>query len=485
MIRNNGDVQQTFLVDGFVAGFWHLVTAASSSTRSSRCPRASGASWSAKRRRWPRSTRERTRPHAARAESSAARAAAAARALALAAPARRRADGRDPGAVRALGVHRPLVAVDGFRARRSSRARSSGARSCRATLLRGTIHIVSRRDHWPLRDAVPRVATRRGSRRRATARIAPPRSRGRDAAARAALADGPRRARSSIALVGKDGLGSAAGVDLVRVPPSGTWERRRADLYALADEWVGADDAGRRGRRASSSSAATSARSGPRASPTSPSWSRLPRADIERGARSRRDLRRFRDEHGQGARRPAAGAASGPGDAGAARVSSGTWDAMLLVHARRTGVLPEEFRPRIFNTKAPHSIHTFLVDGAVAGAWRYEEGRIRVAAVPEADARRAGGARGGGGAASRVPRVSRRRSRQCRRRSEPTPCPCRRSRATRRSASRRVRPHGRAPSLRPRPRARCGRTDSLDQHRGLGYSDTSRGGPWRACGSAS
>src|SRR5260370_38482764 len=27
-------------------------------------------------------------------------------------------------------------------------------------------------------------------------------------------------------------------LDMVRVPPSGTWERKRADLYALADEWV-------------------------------------------------------------------------------------------------------------------------------------------------------------------------------------------------------------------------------------------------------
>jgi hypothetical protein len=45
---------------------------------------------------------------------------------------------------------------------------------------------------------------------------------------------------------------------------------------------------------------------------------------------------------------------------------------------RRTGILPEEYRPRIFNTKMPQSVGTFLVDGSVAGAWRYEEGRIRL-----------------------------------------------------------------------------------------------------------
>jgi hypothetical protein len=53
-----------------------------------------------------------------------------------------------------------------------------------------------------------------------------------------------------------------------------------------------------------------------------------------------------------------------------------TWDAVLLAHARRAGVLPEEHRPRIFSTKLPQSIGTFLVDGVVAGTWRYDEGKI-------------------------------------------------------------------------------------------------------------
>jgi hypothetical protein len=47
-----------------------------------------------------------------------------------------------------------------------------------------------------------------------------------------------------------------------------------------------------------------------------------------------------------------------------------TWDAVLLAHARRALILPEAHRPRIFNTKMPQSIGTFLVDGAVAGTWR-------------------------------------------------------------------------------------------------------------------
>ena len=63
-----------------------------------------------------------------------------------------------------------------------------------------------------------------------------------------------------------------------------------------------------------------------------------------------------------------------------------TWDATLLVHARRTGVLPEEHRPRIFGIKTPHSFPTFLIDGRVAGTWRHDGGRIELAPFGRLDA---------------------------------------------------------------------------------------------------
>jgi hypothetical protein len=52
------------------------------------------------------------------------------------------------------------------------------------------------------------------------------------------------------------------------------------------------------------------------------------------------------------------------------------WDANLLVHARRTGILPEAHRPRVFSTKTPFSVGTYLVDGRVVGAWSLKDGRI-------------------------------------------------------------------------------------------------------------
>jgi Winged helix DNA-binding domain len=45
---------------------------------------------------------------------------------------------------------------------------------------------------------------------------------------------------------------------------------------------------------------------------------------------------------------------------------------------RRTGILPEEYRPIIFSTKAPQSFPTFLVDGRVAGTWRLNADRVEL-----------------------------------------------------------------------------------------------------------
>ncbi len=55
-----------------------------------------------------------------------------------------------------------------------------------------------------------------------------------------------------------------------------------------------------------------------------------------------------------------------------------TWEAVLLIHARLAAVLREEDRPRIFTSRNPHSQNTFLVDGQVAGTWRYEQDHVEV-----------------------------------------------------------------------------------------------------------
>jgi len=244
-----------------------------------------------------------------------------------------------------------------------------------ATLMRNTIHLVSKADFWPLALAV------RGVRREQWLRSV------RDAPSPQALARAARTLRGALdgggtisrkqieELVGKP-RARAVGlwIDLVRVPPSGTWERRRADLSAAAEDWVGAppevgDPAEHLVRR-------YLAGFGPAARKDVASFTGLPPAQL-RPLLDRLDLRRFRGEDGAELLDLPRAPLPDPETPAPPRFLP-TWDATLLVHARRTGVLPEEHRPRISSIRTPHSFPTFLVDGRVAGTWRYEDGAIRL-----------------------------------------------------------------------------------------------------------
>jgi len=241
-----------------------------------------------------------------------------------------------------------------------------------ATLMRGTIHLVSRREFWLYAMGVRRArrewwaSTNRGSGSlQAMERH--------DDALRAALQDGPR----SVADLGELAGGFIGNIglwlDLVRVPPSGTWERRRANLLGLAEDWVGPNDVSEEEGLAHLVRAYLRG-FGPAPYRDISSWAGVPVAPL-REVGARLDLRHLRD----GAGREVIDIATGtipPADMPTPVRFLPHWDANLLVHARRTGVLPETYRPRIFSTKLPFSVGTVLVEGVVAGAWTYREGRI-------------------------------------------------------------------------------------------------------------
>lgn len=105
-------------------------------------------------------------------------------------------------------------------------------------------------------------------------------------------------------------------------------------------------------------------------------WAGLP-VSLVGAALERLRLRRFRDERGQELLDVPRAPLPDPDTPAPVRFLP-TWDATLLVHARRTQVLPEQYRSRVFSTKTPHSVPTFLVDGRVAGTWRYEDGRVQL-----------------------------------------------------------------------------------------------------------
>jgi winged helix DNA-binding protein len=262
--------------------------------------------------------------------------------------------------------------VEGFE--RDALTRALERRSVvQGTLMRSTIHLVSARDYWPLALAVERPrrewwlkANRDGLGARdmsAAARRLRPR-----------LAGATLRRTEIDELVGKR---PAAGVGhwlpMVRVPPSGTWERRRADLYALAEDWLGPadvtpDDAIDHAVRRYLTGF------GPATLAEIANWAGVP-ADTVAPALQRLRLRRFATEGGDELVDLPRAPLPDPQTPAPVRLL-GTWDALLLAHARRADVLPERHRDRVFHVRMPQSAPTFLVDGAVAGTWRYEDGRV-------------------------------------------------------------------------------------------------------------
>ena len=111
---------------------------------------------------------------------------------------------------------------------------------------------------------------------------------------RAALADGPLKRKEIDALRRQGGRArrSALWVDMVRVPPSGTWERRRADLYGLAEDWLGAAADSTPTTRSTTSSRRYLTGFGPAAKAEIANWAGLAVKDVE-PALERLPLRRF------------------------------------------------------------------------------------------------------------------------------------------------------------------------------------------------
>ena len=251
-------------------------------------------------------------------------------------------------------------------------------RVLQATLMRATIHMVSAADYVVMTAGVRRC------RREWWVRASRHQGIDMDAVAkkvRGLLADGPMRQPDLVKALEPDGgrmawSGAGMWVDMVRVPPSGTWERRRADLYGLADDWLG--EQARVAEADGIERLVTAYLSGFGPAPIGDiaNWAGLPVTPVK-AVVERLELRRFRDEKG-GELLDLPRLKIEDGDTPAPVRFLPVWDATLLVHARRTQILPEEYRPRIFNTKTPHSVNTLLVDGHVAGTWRYDDSHVAV-----------------------------------------------------------------------------------------------------------
>jgi DNA glycosylase AlkZ-like len=269
------------------------------------------------------------------------------------------------------GYIRLWSCLEGFRREQLTRALERRS-IVQATLMRGTIHLASKREFWLYASGIRRARREWWLRLR---KVSDGQMQEGADRLRTALDRGPRSVKE-LGDLAKGFLGNVGlWVDLVRVPPSGTWEQRRADLLALADDWVGHCHASEqegleqlvRGYLRGF---------GPAPLGDVASWAGIPVTSLKPVA-GRLELRRFHDEQGKELIDLPRAPLPDPETPAPIRFLP-TWDATLLVHARRTQILPERFRARVFHAKNPFSVGTVLVDGAVAGEWKYDKGRVLV-----------------------------------------------------------------------------------------------------------
>jgi hypothetical protein len=260
-----------------------------------------------------------------------------------------------------------------------------------ASLMRQTIYVVSQHDFVLMAAGVRRA------RREWWLRVS--RSRGLDETAYRNLADKlattlkdePRTRAELLEDIEGAGYpkhafeGVVLWLDLVRIPPYGTWDHPKADLFGLAADWVdvgstpieavdvsdGLDLLVQRYFRAF----------GPAPLGDVASWAGVPAASLEPSI-ERLDLRRFCDEAGTLLLDLPFGPLPDPDTPAPVRFLP-TWDAVHLVHAKRAAIVSEENRKRALATTTPSGVGTFLVDGAVAGTWTFTGEQVETEAFSE------------------------------------------------------------------------------------------------------
>jgi hypothetical protein len=277
-----------------------------------------------------------------------------------------------------------LARIDGFGPEALTRALER-RRVVKATLMRGTLHLVSAADYLALAPALQptlEVLWRR---------YAPDADRADyEGLVRATLdfasepRTGPELRDFVAALCGTEPAAAEnvwwrirTNAPLLRLPPDGVWGGGPRVWFGTAESWLG--------RTPSPDPAAATdllvrrylAAFGPARVADLCQWSGLPAAPI-RAAVSRLEprLRRFRDEQGReliDLRRAPLPAADTPAPVRLLAM----WDSTLLAYEERTRVLPEEYRKVVIDKRGDVA-QTILVDGLVAGIWRVDGRRVRL-----------------------------------------------------------------------------------------------------------
>lgn len=279
--------------------------------------------------------------------------------------------------------------LEGFR-REDLGAALSRREVVRATMMRGTLHLVSAKDYIRLRPVLQPMLTRSLQavlKQRAAALEMEPLL----AAARAYLAKEPRTFDEvrdhleSLKLPGDErarGFAVRMRLPLIQVPTDAPWGYPGAADFTLAEAWLG-EAFQAYGEKAESPEPLVLfylAAFGPATVADAQTWSGLQGL---RGAFEalRPKLVTFRDERGRelfdlpDAPRP-------PEDVPAPARFLPEFDNLVMAHADRSRLIADEHRPLIFRANL-RVLPTFLVDGVVAGTWDIERSNGRAALVME------------------------------------------------------------------------------------------------------
>jgi hypothetical protein len=164
---------------------------------------------------------------------------------------------------------------------------------------------------------------------------------------------------------------------LLRLPPDGVWGGGPRVWMRTAASWLGRAPVDDVDAAVDALAVRYLAAFGPGRVADLCQWSGLPAAPVRDAvARLAPRLRRFHDEQGRellDLRRAPLPAADTP----APPRLLAMWDSTLLAYAERTRVLPEEYRKVVIDKRGDVA-QTILVDGRVGGIWRIEGGRVRL-----------------------------------------------------------------------------------------------------------
>jgi len=241
----------------------------------------------------------------------------------------------------------------------------------KATVMRQTLHLVTRRDYALLRAALSE--TNHLDQTSVAKRLAP--------VVRALAASGPVTTAEALAhlerehaLTGVDARrawrGARVRAHVLHHHETALWHARPEGRFIALEESEAHDPVEARAQILSRYLAAF----GPASRRDVAAWSMMHVPELAAALERLEPLRRFRDERGRellDVQRAPLPDAETP----APVRFLPKWDNVLLAFADRTRVLPEQYRKTVIRMNGDVA-QTFLVDGFVAGIWRAENGRV-------------------------------------------------------------------------------------------------------------